>query len=47
MRPTLLDPLFADATTLPGIGPKLGKAVGRVYRRQDYRPVAPPAQQSD
>ena len=25
MRPTLLDPLFADATTLPGIGPKLGK----------------------
>ena len=25
MRPTLLDKLFADATTLPGIGPKLGK----------------------
>jgi ATP-dependent DNA helicase RecG len=25
MRPTLLDMLFADATTLPGIGPKLGK----------------------
>ena len=25
MRPTELDPLFADATTLPGIGPKLGK----------------------
>ena len=25
MRPTKLDPLFADATTLPGIGPKLGK----------------------
>ena len=26
MRPTDLDPLFADATTLlPGIGPKLGK----------------------
>ena len=25
MRPTLLDTLFADATTLPGIGPKLGK----------------------
>ena len=25
MRPTLLDILFADATTLPGIGPKLGK----------------------
>ena len=25
MRPTLLDSLFADATTLPGIGPKLGQ----------------------
>lgn len=25
MRPTRLDTLFADATTLPGIGPKLGK----------------------
>ena len=25
MRPTKLDPLFADAITLPGIGPKLGK----------------------
>lgn len=25
MRPSQLDPLFADATTLPGIGPKLGK----------------------
>ncbi len=25
MRPTLLDSLFADATILPGIGPKLGK----------------------
>ncbi len=28
MRPTLLDILFADATTLPGIGPKLGKILG-------------------
>lgn len=27
MRPTLLDPIFADATTLPGIGPKLGKVL--------------------
>lgn len=25
MRPSRLDPLFADATTLPGIGPKLGQ----------------------
>jgi ATP-dependent DNA helicase RecG len=28
MRPSQLDPLFADATTLPGIGPKLGKLLG-------------------
>ena len=28
MRPTLLDILFADATTLPGIGPKLCKILG-------------------
>ena len=28
MRPTLLNILFADATTLPGIGPKLGKILG-------------------
>ena len=27
MRPTRLDRLFADATTLPGIGPKLGKVL--------------------
>jgi ATP-dependent DNA helicase RecG len=28
MRPTRLDSLFADATTLPGIGPKMGKVLG-------------------
>ena len=28
MRPSQLDSLFADATTLPGIGPKLGKLLG-------------------
>ena len=28
MRPSQLDSLFAEATTLPGIGPKLGKLLG-------------------
>jgi ATP-dependent DNA helicase RecG len=27
MRPSTLDPLFADATKLPGIGPKLAKTL--------------------
>ena len=26
-RPEALFPLFADITTLPGVGPKLGKAL--------------------
>ena len=30
MRPTILNPLFADITALPGIGPKLAVLVGRV-----------------
>lgn len=30
MRPSLLDPLFAPATTLAGVGPKLGKALDRL-----------------
>jgi ATP-dependent DNA helicase RecG len=30
MRPTRLDTLFADATTLPGIGPKLGKLLAEI-----------------
>ena len=29
MRPTSLDPLFAPATTLSGVGPKLGKALDK------------------
>jgi ATP-dependent DNA helicase RecG len=29
MRPALLDPLFAPATTLPGIGPRLGALIAR------------------
>ena len=30
MRPTLLDPLFADASALPGVGPKTGKLFDRL-----------------
>ena len=29
MRPSILDSLFASATTLPGVGPKLGKVLDR------------------
>jgi ATP-dependent DNA helicase RecG len=35
MRPTLLDPLFAALTTLPGIGPKLERLYRRLLRRED------------
>lgn len=30
MRPSLLDPLFAPATTLPGVGPKLAKLLDKL-----------------
>ncbi|CAN7254575.1 ATP-dependent DNA helicase RecG [Bosea sp. LjRoot9] len=30
MRPSLLDPLFAPVTTLPGVGPKLGKLLDKL-----------------
>ncbi|WP_026380849.1 ATP-dependent DNA helicase RecG [Afifella pfennigii] len=30
MRPSLLDPLFAEAATLPGVGPKVEKLIARV-----------------
>ncbi|TCR62759.1 ATP-dependent DNA helicase RecG [Bosea sp. BK604] len=30
MRPSILDPLFAPATTLSGVGPKLGKALDKL-----------------
>lgn len=30
MRPSILDPLFAPATTLPGVGPKLGKLLDKL-----------------
>jgi ATP-dependent DNA helicase RecG len=33
MRPALLDPLFAPAATLPGVGPKIGKLIDRLLDR--------------
>jgi ATP-dependent DNA helicase RecG len=33
MRPSLLDPLFASVTVLPGIGPKVGKLYDRLLGR--------------
>ena len=30
LRPSLLDPLFAPATTLPGVGPKTAKALDKL-----------------
>ena len=35
MRPSLLDPLFAALTTLPGVGPKLDKLYRRLFGRED------------
>src|ERR1700737_3541464 len=35
MRPSLLNPLFAAITTLPGVGPKLEKLFGRLLGRDD------------
>ena len=35
MRPSRLDPLFAALTTLPGVGPKLGKLYQRLLARED------------
>ncbi|HEY1543240.1 MAG TPA: ATP-dependent DNA helicase RecG [Xanthobacteraceae bacterium] len=35
MRPPLLNPLFASVTTLPGIGPKVGKLLARLTGRDD------------
>ncbi len=35
MRPSLLDPLFAALTTLPGVGPKLEKLYRRLLGRED------------
>src|SRR3972149_1533523 len=35
MLPSLLDPLFAALTTLPGVGPKLEKLYRRLFGRED------------
>ena len=35
MRPSLLDPLFAALTTLPGVGPKLDRLFRRLLGRPD------------
>ena len=37
MRPSLLDPLFAALTSLPGIGPKLAKLFARLLDRETPR----------
>ena len=37
MRPSLLDPLFAALTSLPGIGPKLAKLFARLLDREAPR----------
>jgi len=37
MRPSLLDPLFASLTSLPGIGPKLGKLFAHLLDRETPR----------
>jgi ATP-dependent DNA helicase RecG len=34
MRPSLLDPLFANLTSLPGVGPKLEKLYRRLFGRE-------------
>lgn len=38
MRPSILDPLFAPATTLSGVGPKLGKALDK-FLGDELRPA--------
>ena len=47
MRPALLDPLFAPAATLPGVGPKIAKLLDRLLdrpaRRARRRSSVPPA----
>src|SRR4029079_3815065 len=35
MRPSLLDPLFAALTTLPGVGPKLEKLYRKLFGGED------------
>jgi ATP-dependent DNA helicase RecG len=35
MRPAILDPLFASASSLPGVGPKIADLIARVTGRED------------
>ncbi len=39
MRPSLLDPLFASVSSLPGVGTKLDKAFARLFGREQARVV--------
>src|SRR5436190_20985069 len=38
MRPAILNPLFAEARVLPGVGPKIEKLIGKVLGKQDTPP---------
>src|SRR5882672_6950424 len=38
MRPAILNPLFAELTSLPGLGPKLEKLFARLFGRNDTAP---------
>ena len=40
MRPSLLNPLFAAVTTLPGVGPKVAKLLARLTGQEDGARVA-------
>src|ERR1700722_14808882 len=40
MRPSLLNPLFASVTALPGVGPKVAKLLARLTGRDDGARVA-------
>src|SRR4051812_38670106 len=38
MRPAILNPLFADARVLPGVGPKIEKLVGKAIVKGTRNP---------
>ena len=38
MRPVILNPLFADARILPGVGPRIEKLIGKVLAREGRAP---------
>src|SRR3954468_13865267 len=37
MRPAILNPLFAEARVLPGVGPKIEKLMGKVLGKEPPR----------